>query len=207
MKTRKKIIILICMFFIISIIYIFLDYNNFFSKNLLNIKNINMDLLSIYFTNLIVILLYIITYFIVDEKKAIERKNKKEIVRYMLKDDYKACLRYLNILEDKNQLKILIENINSENINLYKNEYFNKWMDVSFKNYNDIMQYSNQGIVKINVLKQYLYIKSEYSHLMTGYILSEGFPDKTKKIIEEGHQNLKKTIEMELKEIDKLSCE
>jgi len=207
MRTKLKIIILICTFAILSIVYIVFDYTNFLSRILVNINNINIDLLSIFFTNLVVILLYIITYFIVDQKKTLERKNKKEIMKYMIKDDYKTCLRYLNILEDKKQLKLIVDNINSEEVGLYKNDYFNKWMDVSFKNYNDIMQYSNQGIVAIYILEQYLYIKSEYSHLMTGYVLIKGMPKEVEKIIDEGHQNLKKVIKMELEKIEGMSCE
>jgi len=206
-KTKNKIIILICVFIFLSIIYIFYDYTNFLSRNLVNINNININLLSIFVSNLVVILLYIITYLIVDQKKTIERKNKKEIVKYMLEDDYKTCLRYLDILEDKKQLELVVENIKSKNSILHKNDYFNDWMDVSFKNYKDIMQYSNQGIIETHILTQYLYIRSEYVNLMTGYILKDGFPKKIEKIINEGHVNLKKLIKKELEEIDKVNCE
>ena len=206
MKTKNKIFILIGIFIVLLVIYIILDCNNFTSATLLDVTRINMDMLSIVVTNLVVIILYITTYFMVDEKKTMERINKKEIVKDMLLDNYETCLRYLKLLEDKVHLKNLVNNISTENINVYKNDYFNKWMDLSFKNYNDIMQYASQGIIKIDILKQYLYIKREYSSVMTGYVVVEGFPREVEKLIEEGHQKLKKVIENEIVKIKKLNC-
>ena len=142
----------------------------------------------------------------VDEKNAKARKNKKEILKYMLEDDYETCLRYLKLLEDKKQLKIIIKNMNKDSY-LNKNEYFNNWMEVSFKNYNSIMEYSNQGVIDVDILKKYLYIKSNYSYTMSGYVLADGMPNQVEKIIEEGHMNLKKYIEEELINLNEYNWE
>lgn len=191
MGTKKKVFISILIAFLVLVGYMVLDYINILGIMSLKVERINGELLSVFAPNLLVILLYVITYFIVDEKNAKERKNKKEIVKYMLEDDYNTCLRYLDVLENKMQLKIIVEQLSKDGC-LYKNEYFNEWMDVSFKNYNYIMEYSSQGIIDVKILKKYLYIKSQYLITMSGYILSAGMPDEMEKIIEEGHKNLKK---------------
>lgn len=201
MRTKNKIIISIAIAIGTSLIYIFLDYIDFLSKINININFLNIDLFSIFITNLIVICLYLITYFIVDQKNEKARHNQKAIIRYMLEDDYKTSLRYLSILEDKKQLKLITENINRDSY-MFKNEYFNNWMDVSFKNYNDIMQYSSQGLIDIEILKKYLYIRSNYSYTMSGYVLAVGMPREIESLIEEGHQNLKKVVEDELEKIN-----
>jgi len=158
MGTKKKVFISILIAFLVLVGYMVLDYINILGIMSLKVERINGELLSVFAPNLLVILLYVITYFIVDEKNAKERKNKKEIVKYMLEDDYNTCLRYLDVLENKMQLKIIVEQLSKDGC-LYKNEYFNEWMDVSFKNYNYIMEYSSQGIIDVKILKKYLYIK------------------------------------------------
>lgn len=206
MKTRNKILIVISVFVLTIILYVILDYFNLMKFISINIERINIDLLSIFITNLIVIGLYLITYLIVDSKNQIERKNKKEIIKYMLIDDYETCLRYLNVLEDKNQLKLIVEKLNTDDY-LYKNDYFNNWMQVSFKNYNEIMQYSNQGLIDVEILKRYLYIRSNYSNTMSGYVLSLGMPKKIEELIYEGHQNLKREVEKEIQNINNYQWE
>ena len=122
----------------------------------------------------------------------------------MLDDDYKTCLRYLELLDDKNQLKILVTNLSKENMG---NKYFEELMEVSFKNYNQIMTYSNQGIINIEILKKYLYIKSNYFSTISGYVLSVGMPEKIEKLIEDGHQKLKLVVKEELGQLDKYNWE
>lgn len=206
MRTKSKIIILVISFILLILAYLILDYYNVIGVLSLNVDRINFDLLSIFINNLIVIVLFLITYFLVDEKNSKARRNKKEIVKYMIEDDYKTVLRYLDILEDKTQLKMIMENINKDSY-LIRNDYFNNWMDVSFKNYNDIMQYSSQGLIDVEVLKKYLYIRSNYSYTMSGYVLSVGMPAIIESLIEEGHEKLEKTIEEEIEKLDKYNWE
>ena len=80
-------------------------------------------------------------------------------------------------------------------------------MQVSFKNYNEIMQYSNQGLIDVEILKRYLYIRSNYSNTMSGYVLSLGMPKKIEELIYEGHQNLKREVEKEIQNINNYQWE
>lgn len=207
MKTKHKIIITILVFIVLSIVYIFCDYKNYLSLGAIDIGRINNELLSIYVTNLVIILLYIITYFLVDEKNTKERKNKKEIAKYMIENDYRTCLKYLEVLENEQQLNITIENIRKEEKHLYKNDFFEEWMKVSFQNYNDIMQYSNQGIIEVYVLEEYLYIKNEYSRLMTGYVFSAEMEKDIMNLVKEGHKKLKEKIKKEMEKINAYNWE
>ena len=98
----------------------------------------------------------------------------------------------------------MIERIRKDKQQVMDDEYFNSWMENSFRNYNDIIQYSNEGIVDLKVFEKYIKIKNEYTNLMMGYVLFDAFPDGALKLIQEGHKNMKEMIKKELENIEAL---
>lgn len=201
MKTNIKATIVIILGLIFTIIYLEIDYGNLLTSLSIDFGKINIDLFSLFFTNLIVICLYLITYFMVDSKKQIERSNKMKIIKFMLIEDYKSCLRYLSILEDKTQLELIVKKIDTGDI-FVKNDYFNILLNDAFKNWNDIMNFSSQGLIECEILEKYLRTKNNYSSTLTGYVLSSSIP-AIEKCIEEGHDTLKHEIENEIDKVEK----
>ena len=65
------------------------------TKQGINISNINSDLLGIFVNSIVVVGLYMITYFLLDKKNIETRENQRQIIKYMLSNDYKHCLTYI----------------------------------------------------------------------------------------------------------------
>lgn len=66
-------------YFLISIILVFLDYFNVFSTLGFRMGNINWDFTGMVITNVIVVLLFVITYETLDKRSA-EKENNKRLI-------------------------------------------------------------------------------------------------------------------------------
>ena len=147
---------------------------------------------SVIVTNSIVVLLFAITFVIFDLKNLKDRTNKFQIAITLIKNDYNQCLNFLRVFESKDLRKNVLSKLESDAFS-YNNDYYNNLISVSFKNYEIIMQYANQGILTTDTIKEYLYIKDNYSSVITGYVLSQGMID-VENAIDLGRENLQSKI-------------
>lgn len=147
---------------------------------------------SIIVGNLVVVLLFAITFVIFDLKNLKDRNNRFEIAITLIKNDYNQCLNFLRVFESHDLRKNVLTKLESDAFS-YNNDYFNNLISVSFKNYESIMQYANQGVLTTDTIKEYLYIKDNYSSIITGYVLTEGLIE-AEKAIDLGRENLQSKI-------------
>lgn len=135
MKNIKlKIIITITLILLIFIVYLTCDYNNILSKKGIDVSRLNFDLLGIFVNSIIVIGLYLMTYFLIDKKNIQTRNNQEEIIRYMLKNDYNACLNYLKLMSDNLTIERISKHIKGD-VLLYKDDFFMNYINIPFENY------------------------------------------------------------------------
>lgn len=147
---------------------------------------------SVIVSNSIVVLLFAITFVIFDLKNLKDRTNRFQIAITLIKNDYNQCLNFLKVFENKDLRKNVLSKLESDAFS-YNNDYFNNLLSVSFKNYEFIMQYANQGILTTDTIKEYLYIKDNYSSIITGYVLSQGMIE-VENAIDSGRENLRSKI-------------
>ena len=147
---------------------------------------------SVIVSNLVVVLLFAITFVMLDLKNLKDRTNKFQIAITLIKNDYNQCLNFLRVFESKDLRKNVLSKLESDAFS-YNNDYYNNLISVSFKNYEIIMQYANQGILTTDTIKEYLYIKDNYSSVITGYVLSQGMID-VENAIDLGRENLQSKI-------------
>lgn len=147
---------------------------------------------SVIVSNSVVVLLFAITFVIFDLKNLKDRTNRFQIAITLIKNDYNQCLNFLKVFENKDLRKNVLSKLESDAFS-YNNDYFNNLLSVSFKNYEFIMQYANQGILTTDTIKEYLYIKDNYSSIITGYVLSQGMID-VENAIDSGRENLRSKI-------------
>lgn len=200
-NSKEKIIITILTLIIIFVLYLICDYNNLFAKIGVSISNLNIDLFGIFINLIVVVGLYIITYFLIDKKNIETRNNQEEIIKYMLKNDYETCLRYLGLLSEKLTIERIRNHIN-EDVLLCKDEFFVNYINIPFENYESITNYAIQGIANKKLLESYYYIKRSYKEVVTGIVHFSDIGEDVKSVLNEGKNNLIERIQKELNAIN-----
>ncbi len=102
---QKKVKNIIMPIIIVLLIYIFFDYINL--PLLIGIKadNINVDVFGIIFDSAVVISLYAISFYYIDNKQNEKDANAKDFVSILIKKTYQECLENLQFLDDKKLIK------------------------------------------------------------------------------------------------------
>ncbi len=211
MKRRfSKVIITVILFLIISFIILFLDYGNtlyFISKNF------NYDFLGIFIPNIVLIFIFLITYFLIDrrnmEKEEKINNNQQNVLNIMLQKTYFTCKEYLRLVINNSEMieKYIIPKINPNEldgkriIDTQKNSPFS---------YDDqIMKMVYDGLVEKDILNNYIEIKNLFKSYVdmriTFYDIAEYKGKETRelrKVLEEDNIKLNKLIDEELKRIE-----
>ncbi len=159
------------------IAFIFLDYINILSILKLKSENFNFDFLNIIINTIIVIMLYLITYFLIDKENIRKNNTQKDILKSLLKETYKECINYINILDYETLSKYIVPKIdfNSTTENIISKNIKNN----AFSNHDSIMELFKIGIISIDNFNTYIEIKKDYFNYVTFVITFFDAPDKT----------------------------
>ena len=100
-EISKKVIILL---FVLCIAGILIDYTNFLTCIGFNMSNINWDFLNI----ATVIVLFVITYQLLNKKEIKREQNKHDISLLMLQNCYNECRGYIDFLDTEKVEKYIV---------------------------------------------------------------------------------------------------
>ena len=156
----------IYLFFLLFVVYIIIDAFDIPSHIDSHIVNINSEIFGSVANALVVIVLYIISYFAIEKRQQQKDDNAKEIANLLLKNTYKECIRTLEcfsygenyqqyILPKVKQGAIIDEN--SEIEILYK----------PFENTAEIMHLAENGYISKHNLQNYINTKSRFSSVVS----------------------------------------
>lgn len=167
-NTFYKILILILIALISTIIVLILDYYGvlgFISSKL------NYDFLNIYFNFLIIVVMFIITYNLVErkmlenEQKAVEREqeqidNKKNILLIFLKEAYQLCLDEIKMIDNQHLLENYI--VPKIDFNATKDKIMENISNLPFESDEYIIEIFTSGAINKSFFEEYLNIKNKY---------------------------------------------
>jgi hypothetical protein len=171
-QDTKKIFIFTLLIIFIIILYFILDYSNIFNAFF---ANINVEMFGIILNSLIIFLIFIITYFLVDEKnRSIEEKrkiaeeqilkNKIDSLNLLLKYTYNNCNENIKLLSDETFLiKNIIPKINFDSITNPVEENLKKF---PFIYESEIIDLFMQGVLDKQIFENYLVIKDLYNEFI-----------------------------------------
>lgn len=209
-RKSSKVIVTIIIFLAVSFIILFLDFSNilyFISKNF------NYDFLSIFIPNIVLIFIFLITYFLIDkrnmEKEEKISNNQQNVLNIMLQKTYFTIKEYLRLVINNSEMieKYIIPKINPNEldgkriIDTQKNSPFS---------YDDqIMKMVYDGLVEKDILNNYIEIKNLFKSYVdmriTFYDIEKYKGEETKelrKVLEEDNLKLNKLLDKELQRID-----
>ena len=159
----KKIYLPIILFFI----YLLLDYLNLPSLIGLSFTTINADLFDTIFNGTIVIVLYIISFFYIDNKQNEKDANSRDIAETLFKKTYQECKQNLELLDNRIVVeKYIIPKVDGNKTDS-ENKVVHNLQTLPFDSYDTIMELATSGYLLKNQLEDYLHIKKEYQYLVS----------------------------------------
>lgn len=161
-KNKKGLKLSLLSLVAILIAYIVIDYVNLPKILGLDITNVNMDLFGILFNSFVVVLLYIITYFVIDKKQVEKEDNAKRTAYILMSLSYESCKDTI-LLFDNNEIicKHIVPKVKfSETYdnNLIIQNIENK----PFSEYEHVLQLAENGHIDDKRLEQYLRFMNDY---------------------------------------------
>lgn len=146
-------------------IYVILDYLNVPQLLGLSSDRINMDFFDVFLNSVIVIVLYIITYFFVDSRQIQKDTNAKDTADILLLYTYKECVDNLRIVLNPMWTKNYIAQKVDFNRPINKNSVVSNIQDLPFSSKSEIFELATGGYVEKEVLTRYLHIQAEYRYV------------------------------------------
>ena len=147
-------------------IYVILDYLNVPQLLGLSSDRINMDFFDVFLNSVIVIVLYIITYFFVDSRQIQKDANAKDTADILLLYTYKECVDNLHIVLNPMWTKNYIAPKVDFNRPINKNSVVSNIQDLPFSSKSEIFELATGGYVEKEVLTRYLHIQAEYIYVV-----------------------------------------
>lgn len=162
-KTRRITISII----MVLIAYLILDYVNVPSLIGLKPNNINIDMFGILINTAVVLILYVISFYYIENKQNEKDANARDTVDILLKKTYQECLSNLNFLDNKEMLeKYIIPKIDGDKLDS-ENKAVNNLQILPFSSFDAIVDLATNGYVEKKKFDDYLDIKKEYKYLVS----------------------------------------
>ena len=162
--------------FIIPIIlalaaYIVLDYVNLPSLIGLIPNNINTDMFGILFDTSVVLVLYVISFYYIENKQNEKDANARDTVDILLKKTYQECLDNLKFLDNREMIgKYIIPKVDGNKTDS-ENKVINNLQTLPFSSFDAVIDLANNGYIEKIKLNDYLDIKKEYQYLISVKII------------------------------------
>ena len=180
-------------YFLLSIILIILDYYNVFSALGFGIGNINWDFTGMVIANMIVVLLFVITYETLDRRSAEKENNKRLIAISLIKQSYEQCVWYTNPLSKEIVEKYIVPKMNFDG-GADENKVVMNLKNAPFENDGAILSLVYDGQISVETINGYFKIKQLFSQYITMRTTFFDAPD----LYEPAITNLRNKIEQEL---------
>ena len=165
-KSKNKPVLIVTIATCLSIgLYLLLDYLNIPSRFGVHISEINMDALGIFTSFITAVIIFLLTYFLIERWNLRKQYNQTQIASMFLTKTYKDCKFYLSSLD----LGALDKLVKRTDFNAYYNHDSpaDRYADIPFENEQKIMQYAEEGIISSEIIEKYLEVKNEYmKHIM-----------------------------------------
>ena len=162
-KPFKFIILTIIAF----VVYLILDYTNLATLLGIKLSNINNDIFGVLFDAMIVIVLYAISFYYIDNKQNEKDANARATAKVLIKKTYEECLSNLELLDNRNMVEQYIIPKVDGNKTDSEDKVTRNMQTLAFSSFDTIMSLATNGFVEKDMLSDYLDAKKEYQYLVS----------------------------------------
>lgn len=146
--------------------YVVLDYLNVPQLLGLSSNRINMGFFDVFLNSVIVVVLYIITYYFVDRRQIQKDTNSKDTADVLILYTYKECLDNLQLVWHHDWVREYIIPKVDGNKPINENRIIANLQNFPFESKSEILELSKGGYIEKDVLSRYLHVQKEYKHII-----------------------------------------
>ena len=164
---KKRSVRSLTLILIVFVVYLILDYVNIPTLIGLTPTKLNMDVFGVFFDTVIVLILYVISFYYIENKQIEKDANAKDTVWVLLKKTYQECLENLILLDDRVMIeKYIIPKVDGDKPDS-ENKVVHNLQTLPFSSFDAVMELAVSGYVEREQLADYLDIKKEYQFLVS----------------------------------------
>ena len=151
----KNVVIVIVLFIALFIV----DYINLPTLLGVKVSNINWGICMGIISSMVTIVLYLITYNILDARTVQREENKKDISILLIKESYNECMNYIQFLNQESVEKYIVPKVDFNSAN---DTIINNLQNAPFSNENIIWDLVKDGQIEKKQMEGYLKIKEKF---------------------------------------------
>lgn len=167
LTVKSKTYIIVIPIVLALITYFILDYVNISTLIGLSFSNINVDMFGIIFNSAIVLVLYVVSFYYIDNKQNEKDANARDTVDTLIKKTYQECLGNLKLLDNKAIIEEFIIPKVDGNKSDSENKVIHNLQTLPFSSFDSVIDLAVNGYVEKDKLDNYLDIKREYQYLVS----------------------------------------
>lgn len=180
---------------VLCIVGIVIDYTNLPTYMGFNMSNMNWDFLNI----ATVIVLFVITYQLLDKKEMKREKNKQDISLLMLQNCYNECMDYVKFLSPERVEKFIVPKVFGKDGEGGDENIIRNLQNAPFENESSFMDLVKDGQINKKQMEQYLQVKTKYRQYVNMRITFYDMSDAYVPLQTELHSLLNEVIQKNLK--------
>lgn len=141
---------------------------------------------------IVVIVLYIVTYVMLDKRTIQRDDNKKEVADMLLQDCYVQCEKNIEFLTPEMVKDNIVPKVNLDEM-LNKNPIYKNLTELPFSSEEVILELAKDGQIIATKLKLFFEIKEQYRQYINMVIICYDRPEKTKEFLNILMEKIKET--------------
>ncbi len=164
---KKKTLRFIIPTIVAFVIYLILDYINLATFLGITPSNIDTDIFGVLFDAMIVIILYVISFYYIDNRQNEKDANARSTAKVLIQKTYDECLSNLKLLDNKNMVaQYIIPKVDGNKTDS-EDKVTHNLQTLPFSSFDSIMSLATNGFIEEDVLYDYLDAKKEYQYLVS----------------------------------------
>lgn len=162
---RKSIRNIIAVCTIIVCLYFIADVTNFPSFVGINVFALNWNVASIVIGNIIIIGLFLSTYFLFDKRNITKENNQREIAVLTLQLVYDTCREMIDLFSNDATAENAAKKCDFNKLE-FQDPIMQQYLNIPFDNHADIVGFAKSGVITAKEYGSYLKIRKNYkSHI------------------------------------------
>ena len=171
MKNRIPWVVIACV--LLSTAYLLLDIFNIPSRMGIDIPSLNWDGAALVIGNIIVIGLFLVTYFLLDKRSVEKENNQREVAELVLKLTYDRCEETIKLFDNPKTTELAAKKCNRDALE-FQDSVLQAYLNLPFEHTDMINDFVKSGVIAADEYNNYLTVRELYqSHIRVKLIFDD----------------------------------